>query len=76
MQVLDTGKPITIELLRKGTAKPETVIVAADDRIVLDMAGVEFEHRASGRRRFIPWPSIAEMYQSLLPAVPDISGVS
>lgn len=62
MQVLQTYKPVIIELKSK-TAKPITV--AAEDRIMLDLTGVEFEHRESGRRRFMPWAEVAEIWQPL-----------
>lgn len=63
MQIVDISKPLIIVVSHKG--KDSEVVVAPEDAIYLDITGVEFEHRASGRRRFIPWSSVAEIYQAL-----------
>lgn len=67
MRVIDTSKPVTIELSEKSrsAASKGSIVVAAEDHIYLDITGVEFEHRASGKRRFLPWWEIKEMWQSL-----------
>jgi hypothetical protein len=62
VQILNVSKPLSIKLVG---SKGSSITVAAEDRLSLDVAGVEFEHRASGQRRFIPWSQIAEMTQPL-----------
>lgn len=62
MMIIQVNKPLSIQL--SGT-KGEEIEVAPEDRVSLDVSGVEFEHRASGKRRFIPWAQIKEIYQPL-----------
>jgi hypothetical protein len=61
--VLNLSKPLVIETSRKGA--DASIIIAAEDRLSLDVVGVEFEHQASGLRRFIPWAQVVEMHQPL-----------
>jgi hypothetical protein len=67
MVLLQLHKTVYIELEHKlvSVGTVTTVEVAPSDKLSLDAAGVEFEHQASGKRRFIPWTEIKEIWQPL-----------
>lgn len=61
MRIIQVSKDITVDLHGDKPA----VTIAAEDHLCLDPAGIEFECRAEGTRRFIPWSEISEMHQPL-----------